>query len=365
MINRTHTQPPVLLLTGATGQIGRRILLEWLKKGYAVVVTLRAPSQQWPALRSWLHQAGASTENATCVQTDFAIKGFGWDAQAHQLLGTVTCVVHLAAMWGWNLCWDDAERVNVKGTLNLHQWAVQKEIPGPFISACGFKSQIPGNLEKLGVLGAQVDWVKLAKEHGAYEISKVKAYVLLHPDSAHTHTLPVTWIHPAAVIADNSIPEVPDHAAIAGILGNIHKGHMRFVPGTPAHKVPWVTGNYVANYTVALALAGSPQRQDHLLLDPSSPSLMQSVTIMARAIGASKPWGHASLPLFNRLLKIPLVAKIMNASSESLGFIVKAAPSSRESIEWGERHGVFHPDIIPALETTARYWIKQNQSGYS
>jgi dihydroflavonol-4-reductase len=347
---------PVLLLTGATGQIGRLVLRAWLEAGHQVVLTLRDPARQWPALEGWLQRQGVATAQVSCVMTDFAMPDLGWNDRALAELKRVTCVAHWAAMWGWSLPWREAEAVNVQGSLRLYEWAQGQGIQGPFIGVCGFKSQIPGSLSQLGLLGPNVDWANAAGRLGAYEVSKVCAYQHLKVAAERAQGLPVTWVHPATVIGDEWVADVPAQSAMAGILGAIHGGRMRLVPGTSAHRVPWVTGWYVARYVVALLTASKPLPSEHLLLDPASPSLRASVDVLAQAMRGPRPLGHVPKSWLAAALKLPRVAQLMGASAESLGFIVKEAPDSSASVRWGEAQGISHPDVMGALAVTAQCW---------
>ena len=358
MPNHINTpSQPVLLLTGATGQIGRQVLRAWLQTGHRVVITLRDPGRQWPTLRQWLTQQGVATEGVDCVATDFALADFGWTPQARGLLQCVTCVVHLAAMWGWHLRWPAANEVNVQGTVRLHAWAAGQGMAGPFVGVCGFMSQVPGQLDSMGLRDPHVDWASAAKKWGAYEVSKLRVYLALHPSQCKPGALPVTWIHPAGVIGDASLPEVPAQSAVAGILRAIQRGRLRLVPGSPAAVVPWVTGQYVARYVLALLLTSDDVASDHLLLDPASPSLRTCVNLMARAMGAPSAVGHLPKWVMRGLLKIPGVAGLMGSSAESLNFSVSALPDPADSVQWGLRQGIAHPDVLASLDLTARHWL--------
>jgi nucleoside-diphosphate-sugar epimerase len=349
-------QQPVLLLTGATGQIGRLILRAWLRTGKRVVITLRDPDRQWPTLQQWLHMQGVSTEGVQCVATDFSLPDFGWGAQAQYALISVTCVVHLAAMWGWQLSWPETNEVNVNGSLRLHSWASQRGIAGPFVAVCGFMSQVPGHLESIGLRQPEINWAYAAKKWGAYEISKLRAYLALSASQRKEGNLPVTWIHPAVVVGDASLPDVPDQSAVAGILNSILRGLLRLVPGRPSDITPWVTGQYVAAYVVAILLSSDSETMEHLLLDPHSPSLRRSVNLMSSAMGGPRVLGHVPKWAMGSMLKLPWVPELFGTSAEALNFVVSTAPDPTASVNWGLRYGIKHPDVMQSLDLTARHW---------
>ncbi len=357
-MNQFHssTSQPVLLLTGATGQIGRLVLRAWLEAGHEVVLTLREPDRQWPILEQWLQEQGVHMPQVSCVRTDFAMPDFGWNEEALAELKRVTCVAHFAAMWGWGLSWQEAEAVNVRGSMRLYEWALAQGIQGAFLGVCGFKSQIPGSLANLGLQGTDVNWAEKAKRLGAYEVSKICAYQTLKKQSELNESMPVIWVHPATVIGDDWVKQVPTQSAIFGILQAIRGGRMRLVPGSSSHMVPWVTGRYVAEYVVALLIAKDSIASEHVLLDPASPMLKVSVDILARAMGAPKALGHIPKAWLAWVLSVPALARWLGASAESIGFIVDIPPDATASVRWGESHGVVHPDVHAALSVTAHYW---------
>jgi len=359
MAQRTSMSPPVLLLTGATGQIGRQVLASWLAIGHKAVITLRDPQGQWPALQHWLAERGVQTDAVECVATDFARDDFGWDAHALRSLSSVTCVVHLAAMWGWGLPWEQADTVNVRASQRLHAWASLRAIPGPFICVCGYLSQIPRRLDSMGLRRRDVDWARAARTWGSYEVSKIKAYLEMSPSRMQPGDTPVTWVHPATVIGDTLSPEVPDHSAIAGILRSIRRGMLRVLPGRASDVVPWVTGRYVAEYIVALLSSPDDAMSEHLLLDPRSLSLRRTVELISETIGGPRPMGQLPIWLMRRLLSLPAVPQATGMSAESLSFIVDALPDASASAAWGLRHGIVHPDLRASLVATAADWNRR------
>jgi dihydroflavonol-4-reductase len=359
MAQHTSMSHPVLLLTGATGQIGRQVLSCWLATGNKAVITLRDPLGQWPQLQRWLAGKGVPTDTVECVATDFAREDFGWDAQAHSHLADVTCVVHLAAMWGWGLAWEQAESINVRASQRLHAWASHRGIAGPFVCACGYLSQIPRRLDSMGFRQRNVDWARAARTWGSYEVSKIKAYLEMGPSRMRPGDTPITWIHPATVIGDPRSPEVPDHSAIAGILRSIRRGMLRLSPGSASDVVPWVTGRYVSEYIVALLSSPGDAMVEHLLLDPRSLSLRRTIELISEAIGCPKPLGQLPTWLMRRFLSLPIVPQVTGVSAESLSFIVDALPDASTSVAWGVRHGVVHPDLRASLVATAHDWNRR------
>ncbi|WP_264756258.1 SDR family oxidoreductase [Acinetobacter sp. MB5] len=61
-----------ILITGATGFLGRFVLLELLRQKQDVVALLRNPEQQIPILCEWLQGKGCDTAHFQCIQGDLA-----------------------------------------------------------------------------------------------------------------------------------------------------------------------------------------------------------------------------------------------------------------------------------------------------
>src|SRR5690349_24962577 len=98
----TPTAPPRTLVLGATGFVGRWLLLELLTRGEPVAAAVRDPRSA-DALRRWLHDHGADGSAPTTVTADLTRPGLGLSPEDDARLGAVRDVHNLAAPHAFRL----------------------------------------------------------------------------------------------------------------------------------------------------------------------------------------------------------------------------------------------------------------------
>src|SRR5262245_40509510 len=106
-------EPPVLLLTGATGLVGGELLK---------LLTVAKPGRRIAALTR--HSGKIADPNLTAgvvaLQGDLTYPSLGLDHRTYaQLTGSVTEIIHCAADTRFGLSLENARAVNTKGTENL------------------------------------------------------------------------------------------------------------------------------------------------------------------------------------------------------------------------------------------------------
>ncbi|CAG1009439.1 Fatty acyl-CoA reductase [Burkholderiales bacterium] len=109
-------------VTGATGFIGRHLVLNLLKRGKPVYALVRKGSQKkLDALRESL---GATDKTLIAVAGDLSQKNLGVsDADLRRLKGKIDHVFHLAAIYDLNASAEDQKVANVDGTRNAVRFA--------------------------------------------------------------------------------------------------------------------------------------------------------------------------------------------------------------------------------------------------
>lgn len=357
-----------VLLTGATGQVGRRMLLEWVRQRRPVTVMLRRPEDQLPSLLAWLAQQGAPQPNVQAIQGDLLAPQLGWGSAADTQEAVpawatdIVAVVHAAAVWGWQLDPQQAEQANVQASLALWRRTAQWPQMRRFVMVVGYMSQHRAHMAELGLdLGQRpaaqaVDWARVARLSGAYEASKLRAYWLMREESLKLNR-PLTVIHPATVMGDDDSPEVPATSAIGQLLAQLTAGQMPLVPGSCEHRVPLVSVGYVARYVAALVESPSEAGVDeHLLLDPATPDLLSVTRVLAQGLRVRAPLGRVPLPWVRAVSTWPVVARVMGLEPESLAFIVKGAFDVSRETSWARGRGLSHPDVMQSLSHTAAAW---------
>lgn len=365
MSTHSHSSGRVLL-TGATGQVGRGVLLELVRQRRPVTVMLRRPESQMPSLLNWLSERGAAQPDVQAVEGDLLLPHMGWGDVladvAPSWADDVVAVVHCAAAWGWRLDPQQAEQANVQASLALWREMARWPRMGRFVMVVGYMSQHGPHMSDLGLDLAvrpsahQVDWSRVQQRSGVYEASKLRAYWLMREESLR-ESRALTVIHPATLIGDEALPEVPSTSAIGQLLSQLAAGQMPLVPGSSEHRVPLVSVGYVARYVAALL----SERNDvgfteHLLLDPATPDLLRVMRALASALKVPAPRGRVPLPWVKAVTAWPTLARLMGLERESLGFIVKGAFDVSREAAWAQARGVAHPDVMQSLSHTAAAW---------
>lgn len=360
--------PGRVFLTGATGQVGRRVLLECARQRRPVTVMLRRPETQLPRLLSWLAERGVPKPDVQAVMGDLLVPDLGWGslAVAREAVpawaADVVAVVHAAAVWGWRLDPHQAEQANVQASLALWRQSMQWPRMRRFVMIVGYMSQHQAHMARLGLdliqrpAAQDVDWAGVVRSSGVYEASKLRAYWLMREESLQRRR-PLTVIHPATVIGDEDAPEVPATSAIGQLLAQLAAGQMPLVPGSGEHRVPLVSVGYVAGYVTALLDSPSKELFDeHLLLDPATPDLLSVTRALAKGLQVRAPFGRIPLPWVRAASRWSALAGAMGLEPESLGFIVKGSFDVSREVTWAQGRGLTHPDVMQSLSHTAAAW---------
>lgn len=345
---------PTILLTGATGQIGRWLTFNLLRHGHALVLTLRDPARQLPQLAAWLSSRGAPTGALSAIATDLARPDLGWGPSQADLAGIDT-VYHLAARFGWGLPSNVARAVNVTAGLTLLHWFARQPAPRQFIHVSGYMLQVPAHLRRLGITGHQdTDWRRVYRMVGSYEASKLEAHFAMRAAAAHSG-VPLTVVHPATVNGHAVEGEIPASAALADLIRQLLAGKLAAIPGSPRHWLPLVGVDYVAAFMAGLAQHPDAAGGDYLLLDQQTPRLDQVVHLLADTLGVHAPRRHLPLPVLDLLLRVPGIAALSGSHREALHFIRTEQFDTGSADRLAAHMGIAHPPIGQALTSTARY----------
>jgi nucleoside-diphosphate-sugar epimerase len=285
-----------ILLTGATGQIGRWVLHELAgRPGLALTLALRDPARQLPALQAWLAERG--------VQPAQPLQALAFDLDRPDGAAAVVAAarpdvaVHLAARFAWGLPAQAAHRANVQASVALLQ-AVARRPGARFIHVSGFMLQHRAHLRRLG-LGDDVQphgpggWPAVYRRAGGYEASKLQAHAEM-THAARELGQPLVVLHPATVAGHSVHGELPEHAALHALCAQLIAGRLAAIPGGAAYRLPLVAVDHVARFTAAVVQDEAVQGGDFLLMDPASPSLPELVATLAEALG--RPMPRLALP---------------------------------------------------------------------
>lgn len=348
-----------MLLTGATGQIGRWLLYRLLQLAPDATVTLalRDPVQQLHALRSWLSARGLPAEPLALLQSrHYRLEDTDG---AQELVRSVRpgTLIHLAARFEWGLSRAEAHAAQVLATEAL--WQAQTEPlghQGRFIGLGGYMTQLPAHLAQLGILEAvPIDWSRVYRRIGGYEASKLETQIHMR-NLAATLKRPWLCIHPATVCGHAVEGELPAHAALHALCRQLLHGRLQALPGTPQHHLPLVSADRLADFLAHLALDADVQAGDYLLADQDSPTFHELVRRLASHLGVPAPTRTLPLPLMRALLRLPGMARWSGASAEGLDFLVESPQLNTSTADaLSRRWALRSPPLDQALAATAHF----------
>ncbi len=232
-----------VLITGATGCIGRAVLGHFLANGsmhraYVLVRDLRS----WSALAASLPDQG---QGATPLLGDIAAPGLGLDVPTRaQLARKVTAVVHFAANTSFSQALEHARAINTAGTANL--LALSDALPRVrrfvHVSTAFVAGAATGRILEWDN-GDSAGWVN------AYEQSKYEAEALVRASTRE-------WVilRPSTIVCDSAVGGITQVNAIHRALRLYYHGLAAMMPGTESTLVDVVHGEYVSRAIATLAL---------------------------------------------------------------------------------------------------------------
>ena len=240
-----------VLVTGATGLVGRRVVPSLLRRSDAPISVLVRDTARWQRMASAL---GMGPSRVAAVQGDITRDALGIDHRvARRLAATPTIVVHCAADVIFSRSLDEARRTNVEGTRNVLELA--SSFPHArvvFVStafAVGRRTGVIADDDRATDAG----WVN------AYEQSKHEAEELVR-----SRGLEYVIARPATIVCDDVRGAVSQVNAVHRALRLYHAGLASMMPGTEDTMVDVVPAHWVSESIAALALSDVAGTTVHL-----------------------------------------------------------------------------------------------------
>jgi nucleoside-diphosphate-sugar epimerase/pimeloyl-ACP methyl ester carboxylesterase len=322
-----------VLVTGATGLIGRWLLAALTQRGQVAVALVRDAARRESELRAFVERIGGDGARLRVVEGDVEREGLGLS----EALPKVRVVHHLAARFAFGLSVEDARRTNVEGTRNVIAWAARQPCLDRFVFLGGYR------MTKVSLASLDDARLREAYASGAYEGSKVEAYALFRALADH-HGLSWTAVHPSGLIGDSRTGETTQLVGIGETVKRLFEGRLPALAGSARTFVPVVTVDFLADYLATVPARAASAGKDLVVLDPASPPLGELVAKVARHLGVTAP---------ARTLPLGLVAALPSAwtglDRESLSFLSEDRYDTTEGDAHAAAMGLVHPPIDQAL----------------
>lgn len=280
---------PLVLITGASGYLGRRLARRYLDEGCDVLLAVRGAGKRELLERELGYGGDGSGTAADLAPADRAgaagaemgsgraqtdgnptapgrLNFVAVDLDAHDPFGTVdqqwrrriTHIVHGAAVTRFNVEPEVARRVNVDGTLH----ALELARSCPSLESFGQLSTVYSSGLRAGPV-AEERYDDSAGFANAYEASKWASEQLV----IDADDVPWRLLRVATVVADDDNGAVTQYNAFHETLKLWFYGLLSLVPGKADTPLYFVTGKFVAGAVAQLMEPGAPGGIYHVAHD--------------------------------------------------------------------------------------------------
>jgi thioester reductase-like protein len=265
-----------VLLTGATGFVGREILSRFLARGDRHVYALvRADNDNEAAGRLPAH------ERLTAVAGDIEQTGLGLaDDASERLRREVGTVLHCAASVSFDMPLDEQRSVNVEGTRRVLSFA--RSCPRLERLSYVSTAYVAGEPDRL----FREDELAVGQRfRNPYERSKFEAELALRSEGAG---VPLQILRPSIVVGESTTGRTSSFNVLYGPLKAFARGRIPAIPARRDAPVDIVPVDYVADRVHALA-TGGPNGTFHLVAGRNATTVGRLLELSSEQLGRSEP----------------------------------------------------------------------------
>lgn len=359
-----------IFLTGATGFLGRELLVRLLRREVQVLCLSRAREGEGPReVEARLRQMVESTEPGTeCSRLevtlgDVAAPELGLDPVGRAFLEQgrePIQIVHGAAQVRFDLPWEEMARQNIQGTEEVLGWARRLHAAGrlhrlDYVST----AYVAGDRTDL-VLETELDRGQTPRN--AYERSKLAAEKRVA--SAREAGLPVTVHRPSIIVGDSRTGRASSFKVLYWPLKVYARGRWRTVFGRPDCPVDVVPVDFVADAMQALLFDPAATGETvHLAAGPSGQATIGALAEMAQRFFSGPPVRYVNPDLYMKYVR-PFVHPILkrlrpDVVDQGAVFLPYLAGNPSFDRRVAERllapHGLAPPPVESYFETIMGY----------
>jgi len=265
-----------VLLTGATGFVGREILSRFLERGDRHIFALvRAEDDDQAAARLPAH------DRLTAMAGDIELSGLGLaDRTRERLRRRVTTVLHCAASVSFDLPLEESRAVNVEGSRRVLEFARSCERLERFsYVSSAYVAGEPGRLFREDELAVG------QRFRNPYERSKFEAELALRSEG---RDLPLQILRPSIVVGDSSTGRTSSFNVLYGPLKAFARGAVPAIPARRDAPVDVVPVDYVADRVHELTTHG-PDGTFHLVAGRNATTVGRLLEMSSEELGRAQP----------------------------------------------------------------------------
>ncbi|MEV6978381.1 SDR family oxidoreductase [Kitasatospora sp. NPDC093806] len=349
----TPPNPPRTLVLGATGFLGRWLVLELLGRGEPVAAAVRPGGSQSGAqntgprdreLRHWLRAHGVDDRPLTTVAADLTRPGLGLTPEDDARLAEVRDVHNLAARYRFGLDRAEAHAANVDGALTALHWAATRPELRRLVHLSGYRVG-RDTAPRHPLPPAETD--ALYAELGAYEASKQLGDAAVRVTAARLG-VPLSTVNPSSVIGHSVTGEAGQYLGLAELVRQLWSGRLPLLPGTARTFLPVVAVDHLARFLAAVPEFDDGPAHSHTVLDPATPPLPELIALVAEHLGVPAPRGRVPVGLVRRLPRA-----LTGADPETLTFLTEDTYDTTSADRLAEAAGLRHPPVAELLRRWA------------
>ncbi|MCH9686340.1 MAG: alpha/beta fold hydrolase [Deltaproteobacteria bacterium] len=325
---------PDTLVTGATGLIGRNLLVSLTARGRTVAAVVRRAAARAEELAAYVADHGGDPARLQVLDGDLTVDGLGLSAA----LPSVRDVFHCAGLFAFGLSPAQAAAINVDGSLAVVRWAAALPRLRRLVYVGGYRMTVlppwVGDSTPRGSVRA-----RLYRTYGPYEASKIEANLAVR-DLARARAVPLTEIHPSTVIGRSDSGHSDQTIGMAETFGRLWRGQLPASIGRAHTFIPLVTADYLADFMAQVVERPETESQSLVVLDPQTPELPQLVLDAARHLGVPAPRLRLPVGLVRALPRA-----LSGVDPEGLSFASEDRYDTRTADAHADAVGLVRPDI--------------------
>ncbi len=274
---RNATMPKTLFITGATGGIGReliRLFLERTDDQLLLLVRPKASLSHEKRIHKLLEKMGINGNSRNRIRVlagDVTQPRLGLDSKDWETVIRETDeFFHVAALTNLGAAWEEAEKINLQGTVHALALAREARARGRLTRFFYYSTAyVAGSLT---TLHASED--KLAEDPSfanAYEETKFLAEKKVREELKEK--LPVTIFRPSIVVGDSQRGAIAEFNVIYPFMRLFAHGQLRRIPSRPEHSFNIVPIDFVVEASFAISRQKESLHKTFHLVSEKPPTL--------------------------------------------------------------------------------------------
>lgn len=337
-----HGDSRYALVFGASGLIGRHLVLTLTKAGAHVTAAVRSGASG-ERVQQWLRERGL-TQRVSTVIVDFDAPEIVEGGAA--AFADVTEIHNCAGSFRFGMPAEEARSANVGIVEKLIDFAADLPKLQRVVHISGYRV---GGQDPTMVPWSEEHRTAVYKELGGYEASKVESDAIFQA-RAIERGVPWTIVNPATVIGDSVTGESDQNIGLASTIEQIWDGTAAALPAGRSTFVPVLTVDYMAAFMAASAVDPEAVGKAYWILDDATPPLADLLTQVGRHVGGKVPRLRIPVNVIKRLPRW-----VTKADPETLGFLSADRYPTASAVDLADRHGIAVPDVQVSLERWADY----------